>query len=115
MAGQADSGIIRRGEDHEFLLPLKRRASANGAPENATGLTLSAFLSATEDGADLASTTTPLTARTLVDGNLEYYGYLGAATWTSAATGLSEVWERYTGSGVNRSRLLRIVEPGEAL
>lgn len=105
-------GIIRRGNAHEFVATVKKRSTDKGKPVQAEGLSLSGYLSTTEEGTAIDGTTTNLTARTDPEYDDQYAGTLAASAVDAAIASLSEVWEVVVGTNLRRARLLRVVGSG---
>ena len=97
-------------EDYEFEFAVARKALTTGSREAATGLTnVSAWLSLTDGGAAVGSTSTTLTERSATAGL--YYGVLDAATINTALSSYvgRTVYEVFNVTGDSKRGQARIV------
>lgn len=106
------AATIKRHNSHEVVATVKRRSGVDGKPIDGEGLTVTAWLSATEDGDPIGSVT-PITldARTSPSYDHEYAGLIAKADVNTQTDNRSEVYEVVSIAGELTSRLLTVVGP----
>lgn len=106
------AATIRRQNAHEIVATVKNRATTNGKPISSTGLTVTGWISDTEDGDPIASTSAiSLTARTAPGFEHEYAGLVSKDDVNATTSGLSEVYEVVSIGGELTSRRLTVIGP----
>lgn len=106
------AATIRSQNSHEIVATVLARGGDDGKPESSEGLTITGWLSDTEDGGEIAGTNpVTLTARTTAGYRHEYAGLVPKADVNTATSGKSELYEVVSIGGELRSRLLTIIGP----